>query len=356
MVCENKILRRIIVSEKKKSNKDKSKNTDKKIKQVIDESAVTETEVSGDVKKAAETVESLDKSIVAEAPDEENGFIYTTQMKQYDEMIQRENATHEKKEPLLRRFMTAFGNIFALNICFIIACLGVVTIGAAITALFSMCIRLQEGNSDAMIIKEYFTEFKKNFKKATLEWLIVIGILGVMFAEYLLVLTQPGVIAGLYTVVLVAELIVLALVMAFLFPLTARYENTIINTFKNALLLSLGNLWDFAKIFLIWFVPLYYTIKNPVIFFLIWYLYLLIAFGTMAYLSTMTIRNVFKKIKVTQEEEQKKREDQAYASTHSDGVAARANALSKYTGNKTKPVDNKTYSGSKNTVKNKSAK
>ena len=298
MVCKNKRLRRIIVSEKKNSNKDKSNNNEKKnIKQVIEESSIAEaaadsaakaeSEVSDDVKK---TVESLDKSNKDDAPVEESDFVYTTQMKQYEEMIKRENATHEKKDPILRRFMTAFGNVFALNVCFIIACLGVVTIGAAITALFSMCIRLQENNSDALIVKEYFTEFKKNFKKATLEWLIIIGILGVMVAEYLVIVTLPGMLATFYTVVLVAELVVLALVMAFLFPLTAKYENTIVNTFKNSLLLSLGNLWDFAKIFLIWFVPLYYTITNPVVFFTIWYLYLVIAFGAMAYLSTMTIR------------------------------------------------------------------
>lgn len=270
-------------------------------------------------------------------------FIYTTQMKQHDEMIERENAVQEKKDRLLMRFMTAFGNIFALNICFIIASLGIVTIGAALTALFSMCIRLQDSSSDAMIFKEYFTEFKKNFKKATIEWLIVLVAIVVMYTEYLLILNFPGPIASVYTVVLIAELIVSALVMAFLFPLTARFENTVFNTFKNAFLLSISNLWDFAKIFLIWFVPLYVTISNPVVFFLIWYLYLLIAFGTMAYLSTITIRNVFNKIQTRQDEEKKKREEEHYNLTHSSGVAEKANIISKYTGNKNKPVDNKNY-------------
>ncbi len=355
------------MSEKKKSNKNKTNDSDKKnIKQVIEKSAAVESaadtakmsvsEIHDDMKKTEASVDAIDNSVSDQAPAEESDFVYTTQMKQYEEMIKRENATHEKKDPILRRFMTAFGNVFALNVCFVISCLGVVTIGAALTALFSMCIRLQENNSDALIVKEYFTEFKKNFKKATLEWLIIIGVLGVMCGEYLLIVTWPGMLATFYTIVLVAELVVLALVMAFLFPLTAKYDNTIVNTFKNSLLLSLGNLWDFAKIFLIWFVPIYYTITNPVVFFTIWYLYLVIAFGTMAYLSTMTIRNVFKKIKVTQEEEQKKHEDQIYASTHRDGVAARANALSKYTGNKSKPVDNKTYSSQKNSTKNNSSK
>lgn len=323
----------------------KKKNSSNKEKEVKKISSVIEAAVKNE-KMTVEEPEMTDP--VAEI-DPEDDEVYTTQMKQYDEMLARENATHEKKDPLLRRFMTAFGNVFALNVCFIIASLGVITIGAAITALFSMCIRLQENNSDALIFKEYFTEFKKNFKKATLEWLIVLGALGVMAGEYLLIVTQPGTLATFYTIVLVAELVVLALVMAFLFPLTAKYDNTIPNTFKNALFLSLGNLWDFAKIFLIWFVPIFYTIKDPVVFFTIWYLYLVMAFGTMAYLSTMTIRNVFKKVNNIQEEEKKKHEDQIYASTHRDGVAQKANIISKYTGNKSKPVDNKTYNTSKTT-------
>lgn len=332
------------MSKKKNSNKKENK-VEKKISSVIEETSKN-SEPAEEMKTAAEEAVYDVESAVDEASSD-GDVEYTTQMKQYQEMLQRENATHEKKDPILRRFMTAFGNVFALNICFIIASLGVITIGAALTALFSMCMKLQENNSDAQIIKEYFGEFKKNFKKATLEWLIVIGILGVMFGEYLLVVTQPGTLATFYTIVLIAELVALALVMAFLFPLTARYDNTVVNTFKNAILLSLGNLWDFAKIFLIWFVPIFYTIKDPVVFFNIWYLYLLIAFGTMAYLSTMTIRNVFKKIKVTQEEEQKKHEDQIYASTHRSGVADKANVLSKYTGSKNAPVDNKKYSTTK---------
>ena len=332
------------MSKKKNSNKKENK-VEKKISSVIEETSKN-SEPAEEMKTAAEEAVYDVESAVDEASSD-GDVEYTTQMKQYQEMLQRENATHEKKDPILRRFMTAFGNVFALNICFIIASLGVITIGAALTALFSMCMKLQENNSDAQIIKEYFGEFKKNFKKATLEWLIVIGILGVMLGEYLLVVTQPGTLATFYTIVLIAELVALALVMAFLFPLTARYDNTVVNTFKNAILLSLGNLWDFAKIFLIWFVPIFYTIKDPVVFFNIWYLYLLIAFGTMAYLSTMTIRNVFKKIKVTQEEEQKKHEDQIYASTHRSGVADKANVLSKYTGSKNAPVDNKKYSTTK---------
>ncbi|MBR1674726.1 MAG: DUF624 domain-containing protein [Eubacterium sp.] len=338
------------MSKKKNSNNKEEKNISSVIEKASKNSESAEEiakEEISDVEETADEEAVLNEESAVDEASSDGEVEYTTQMKQYQEMLQRENATHEKKDPILRRFMTAFGNVFALNICFIIASLGVVTIGAALTALFSMCMKLQDNNTDAQIVKEYFTEFKKNFKKATLEWLIVLGILGVMTGEYLLVVTQPGTLATFYTIVLIAELVVLALVMAFLFPLTARFENTIVNTFKNSLLLSLGNLWDFAKIFLIWFIPIFYTIKDPVVFFNIWYLYLLIAFGTMAYLSTMTIRNVFKKVSVTQEEEQKKHEDQIYASTHRSGVADKANVLSKYTGSKNAPVDNKKYSTTK---------
>ena len=48
------------------------------------------------------------------------------------------------KEPFLRRAMDAFGTMFALNICFVVGCIPIFTIGASFTALYAMCIRLQE--------------------------------------------------------------------------------------------------------------------------------------------------------------------------------------------------------------------
>ena len=39
------------------------------------------------------------------------------------------------KEPFLRRAMDAFGTMFALNICFVVGCIPIFTIGASFTAM-----------------------------------------------------------------------------------------------------------------------------------------------------------------------------------------------------------------------------
>ena len=57
----------------------------------------------------------------------------------------RENDRGKEKEPLLRRAMDAFGTIFALNVCFVVGCIPIFTVGASLSALYAMCIRLGPG-------------------------------------------------------------------------------------------------------------------------------------------------------------------------------------------------------------------
>ena len=70
----------------------------------------------------------------------------------------------EEKTNGVKKFFDVFGNVFGLNICFIIACIPIITIGASITALYSMCIRLQE-NEEETILVGFIHEFKRSFSR-----------------------------------------------------------------------------------------------------------------------------------------------------------------------------------------------
>jgi hypothetical protein len=94
---------------------------------------------------------------------------------------------------------------------------------------------------------------------------------------------------------------VVALVLPFLFPLIARYKNTLWNTYKNAVLLSVGNLGSWVKIVLAWCVPVFVSVAYPIVFFYTWYLWLILAFGVIAYGTSFTINKVFKRIERAQE-------------------------------------------------------
>lgn len=223
-------------------------------------------------------------------------------------------AASDEKESRLVRFLDVFGNIFALNIVYVLFSLPVITIGASTTALYSVALKLVK-KEEGPIFKSFWNAFKSNFKRGTQAWLIVLAALIVLYTEFLMVCTVEGTIASVYTVIMIVEAVVLAFILPFLFPLISRFENTLWNTIKNSFLLSVSNLGSWLKIGLAWFAPIFLTLYYPKIFLLTWYFWLFLVFGLIAYGTSHTILKVFKRIEVAQlakeeqeKEEQKKRE------------------------------------------------
>ena len=203
------------------------------------------------------------------------------------------SAENKMKTNKMKSIFEAFGNIFGLNVCFVIGCLPIFTIGASLTALYSMCIRLQEDEEET-ILAGFIHEYKRNFKQATLSFLIVLVAFAVMWAEFLVIVYFKGFIVILYSAVLVIEVLVFALTLPFLFPLIARYDSGLLTTFKNAFLLSVGFFGSWIKIVVAWVAPFLFSfVIEPMIFIYTWYLWLLLLFGLIAYGTSYTIRNVF---------------------------------------------------------------
>lgn len=217
------------------------------------------------------------------------------------------------RQSKLQRGLEIFGNLFALNIVYIITCLPIITIGASTTALYAMTIKMIH-HEEGTLIKTYFRIFRENFKKATIAWIIVMVACAVIWAEYLVVVgTGNSGYGSFYLFVGLIEIVLLALVLPFLFPLIGRYDNTLINTFKNSFLLSISNLGSWLKIVLIWVAPTYFSLAYPIIILNIWYLWLIIMFALMAWCSSLSVNNVFQKIAKTQEENEEKKKDPEYA-------------------------------------------
>lgn len=216
-------------------------------------------------------------------------------------------ATNEGKESKIARFLEVFGNIFTLNVLFAVSCIPVITIGPALAAMYSVALKMVR-KEEGPIWKSYKTAFAENFKKSILAWLIVLAALFIIWGEYVYVCNFEGNIAAAYIVVIVVELVLMAFTLPFLFPLIARYDNTLANTFKNAFLLSVSNFGSWLKIFLTWFAPLFLSIWYPEIFLLTWYMWLLLIFGLIAYGTSFTMRKVFDKISEVQGAADKKEE------------------------------------------------
>lgn len=130
--------------------------------------------------------------------------------------------------------------VMLLNCLFIISCLPVVTIGAAITAAYGTAYKLVDYR-EGILYKEYLHQFKLNFWPATKIWLLLIGLTLGGFAIFPFM--RPFLVGNrLAYYVMMIVMTTLALTVLYLFPLTARFDNTLSGTVVNAMILSLKHL------------------------------------------------------------------------------------------------------------------
>lgn len=146
--------------------------------------------------------------------------------------------------PILK-FFSRLVDLFVLNAIFIITSLPVFTIGASLTALYYVCITDWD-TQNAHIIQKYLHSFKQNFKQSTIIWgiMVLAGLIVGMDAWF--VITRWGNNgSNLYrvgVVICVIALLVYLMIFTFVWPLLAKFENTVGKTIQNALAMSVAHL------------------------------------------------------------------------------------------------------------------
>lgn len=201
----------------------------------------------------------------------------------------------ELKRSKLFNVLDVLGNLFVLNLVYILFSLPVITIGASTSALYTVTIRMVR-KEDGTIWSAFLKAFKINFKKATGIWLIIAASFCILFAQYLVVLNYPGTLANIYLAVLVVEVIIIMLVIPFLFPLQAKFENSVTGTIKNSFLLAVSNLGSAIKILVAWVGPMGISVIYPKVFLFTWYFWLIFMFALIAYMASFSANKVFNRI------------------------------------------------------------
>lgn len=149
-----------------------------------------------------------------------------------------------------------------LNVLWFFCCLPIVTAGASTTALFYVTLKLakdEEGN----ITKSFFRAFRQNFKKATVIWLILLA-LGIILAldGYIFYhMHSESAIWTLGTAIFFVILAAYAIILMYIFPLLARFENTIKAMFLNSIMLGMRFLLCTALMAVIYFAMAFIVIN-----------------------------------------------------------------------------------------------
>lgn len=141
--------------------------------------------------------------------------------------------------------LTKIGDFLILGILTLICSIPVVTIGASLTAMFYVGMKLVR-NEEGYIVKDFFKSWRQNFKQSLLMELIIAALGIILVADIRIcsvwAATEGSTFARLLMFLVIGVLLILAGVMLYAFPLLARFENTVLKTLKNALLLCVHHL------------------------------------------------------------------------------------------------------------------
>lgn len=188
-------------------------------------------------------------------------------------------------------FMSRIGDIVFLNLCFLLTCIPVITAGTALTALYTVTLKMAE-NQEGYVVRSYFKAFKDNFKQGMIVGVVLELILAVLgYDAWVLLASKESYAAAGFFITAAALLITLA-VMQYLFPLMARYDNFIGTSLRNAGLLAISRLPYTIVLLGLAAVPAVFVLLTPYAY--IYVIFAGVAFG--ALLQSKLLVNIFSKI------------------------------------------------------------
>ena len=192
------------------------------------------------------------------------------------------------------QFLGKLADLAILNLLFIVCSIPVITAGASMTALASVVMKMREGN-EGYIWKSFFASFRQNLKQSTLIWLILLAVAAVLGADfYILRLEEYASWKGLQYLVYVG-IVLWLMVLFYVFPLQAKFENTVRGTLRNALLLAVANAPRailMTAIFCACVLATLYNLHTIVYGTLVW---LLFGFAVMAKINAMLQAKIFRR-------------------------------------------------------------
>lgn len=187
------------------------------------------------------------------------------------------------------QFMNRLVDMIVLSLLWTICSIPIITIGAATTALYTVTLKMAK-DQESYIIKSYFKAFKDNFLQSTIIWLIELVVGCVLFFGLNFWFTYGSAMGNVLGFIMTVVTVIYCLILLYSFPLLSKFDNSIKQTLKNSLLISLVNIKNTLMILIFTgiSVAILYFVKGGFL------LFILFGFSFLAYVNSFFFNKVFK--------------------------------------------------------------
>ena len=140
-----------------------------------------------------------------------------------------------KMDGPIMNFLRMITNYLILQIIFVISCVPIITIGAAIAAKYQVAMKLVK-DEDTGIVKPFFQAFAKNFKEATPIWIGQLVIYFLIYLDWVWMIDQN--IKSFPVPYIIAMIIITCVAIAVsmvIFPMLSKFEMTKVKLYKGTI-------------------------------------------------------------------------------------------------------------------------
>ncbi len=188
-------------------------------------------------------------------------------------------------------FLSRVADLMILNVIYVVCCLPIFTIGAATTALYTICFRFGTTREQG-VVKSFFQAFGSNFKQATVLWIIFLPVAALLMFNLSVCYNMES--WSRYLFIFFAFLLAAVLfTSAYAFPLLSQFNNSNKQVLHNALLLSIGYFPKSILITAINILPVVLFLRMPFLFLRLSFLWIVLYSSCAAYLNTKLFRKIF---------------------------------------------------------------
>lgn len=138
-------------------------------------------------------------------------------------------------------FMGRLADLCMLNILCIVCCIPVITAGASLTALYYVTMKMVR-NEESYIFRSFFKSFKQNFRQATVINLIMLAAAALLYLDTRITKAMADPMGKILAMIFALFTMIYVIILLYLYPVLAKFYNSVKNTFKNALLMGIRHL------------------------------------------------------------------------------------------------------------------
>jgi uncharacterized membrane protein YesL len=136
------------------------------------------------------------------------------------------------------KFLGTMADLMILNMLTVLCCVPIVTAGASFTAMHYVLQKLVRGEEN-YVSRQFFHSFKENFVQSTIIWIGMVVVYGALFVDWRILRMQGDQFPGFLIILLYGAAVIIFLYTLYIFPILARYKNTIRGILKLAFAMTI---------------------------------------------------------------------------------------------------------------------